>query len=218
MARRILQQDVYGALRQQIICWERRPGEALVEESLAREFRVSRTPLREALRRLAEDGLVTYEPHKGARVAKLTAEAVRDTFLVREALEGIAAREAASRIDATVLRRFREHYEWLRPLIETGDLTDVGDDVHDLILAAGASDRLRRTMAIIMGQVRWVQHLAEQSEERLVRSFREHESIVLALEARDPIAAEHAARAHVRSALADVLRYLKSGDTAAKAS
>lgn len=218
MARQILHHDVYELLRHQIITWQRRPGEQLVEEPLAREFRVSRTPLREVIRRLAEDGLVTCEPHRVARVARLTPELIHDTFLVREALEGIAAREAASRIEESVLRRFREHYERLRPAIAAGDLSDVGDDIHNLILSAGASDRLRRTMAVIMGQVRWIQHLAEQSDERLLRSFREHDSIVLALESRDSIAAEHAARVHVRSARADVLTYLDSADLSAKAS
>ena len=187
------------------------PGEAFGEESRAREFNVSRTLLREALRRLGEDGLVEYEPHKGARVASLTADTVRDTFLVREAHEGIAAREAATRLDESALRVFREHYDSHRAAIDAGDRTDVGDGLHDLIFSAGASDRLRRTMANIMGQILWIQHLTVQSEERLRRSFREHDSIVLALEARDRIAAESAAGAHVRSTAAYVQQSLESG-------
>ena|SRR5579872_2145542 len=214
MARRILQQDLYGTLRQQIISWQRCPGEPLGEEALAREFGVSRTPLREVLRRLAEDGLVAYEPHKGARVSQLTSDVVRDTFLVREALEGIAAREAATRVGETELRAFRSYYERLRAAVAAGDHSEVGDDIHELIFSAGASARLRRTMAVIMGQVQWIQHLAVQSDERMLRSFREHDSIVLALEARDPVAAEHAARAHVRSALADLIEYLELSDVA----
>lgn len=217
MGRQILQQDLYRALREQIIRWQRQPGEALGEESLAREFSVSRTPLREALRRLAEEGLVSYEPHKGARVAELTPDLVRDTFLVREALEGIAAREASTRLDPAALRSFRQHYEVRREAVARGDYSDVGDGLHDLIFSAGGSDRLRRTMGVIMGQIRWMQHLAVQSDERLLRSFREHESIVLALESRDPVAAEHAARSHVRSALAYLLRCLE-GEVRAKAS
>jgi len=214
MGRKILQHDVYGALREQIISWQRKPGEALVEESLARQFSVSRTPLRETLRRLAEDGLVTYEPHKGVRVSRLAPDIVRETFLVREALEGIAAREAATSLDGSALDKFRKHYESLRSAVAAGDHKDVGDGIHELIFSAGASDRLRKMMGVIMGQVRWIQHLAEQSEERLLRSFREHESILLALESRDPQAAEQAARAHVRSALSYVLGCLRSGDIA----
>jgi GntR family transcriptional regulator, rspAB operon transcriptional repressor len=209
MARQILQQDVYGVVRQQIISWQRRPGEPLAEEALAREFGVSRTPLREVLRRLAEDGLVAYEPHRGARVSRLTEDLVRDTFLLREALEGIAARAAATRVSENSLRDFRNHYQRLAAAIAGGDLRDVGDGIHDLIFSAGASERLRKTMAVIMGQVQWIQHIAVQSDERLLRSFREHDAIVLALEARDPLGAEHAARAHVRSALAYVLGQLE---------
>jgi GntR family transcriptional regulator, rspAB operon transcriptional repressor len=208
MARPILQQDVYKALRDQITHWVRRPGEPLVEESLAREFKVSRTPLRETLRRLAEEGLVTYEPHKGVKVSKLTADIVTDTFLLREALEGVAAREAATRLDAESVAQFRKHYESLRPSIAMSDYTDVGDGIHDLIFSGGGSERLCKTMSAIMGQVRWIQHLAVQSDERLIRSFREHEGIVLGLEARDAVAAEQAVRAHIRSALADVLKFV----------
>lgn len=210
MARPILQQDLYKFLREQITSWVRRPGEPLVEESLAREFKVSRTPLRETLRRLAEEGLVVYEPHKGAKVSKLTPDIIRDTFLLREALEGVAAREATSRVAPASLAQFRHHYESLRPRIRAGECSDVGDGIHDLIFSAAESERLRKTMSAIMGQVRWMQHLAVQSDERLLRSFREHEGIMLALEARDEVAAEHAARAHIRSALAHMLNSLAS--------
>lgn len=205
MAKQILQADVYTTLREQIINWKRLPGQVLPEARLAAEFEVSRTPLREALRKLADEGLVDYQPHKRARVAALDAAAARDIFLVREALEGIAAREAAQRVSSPALREFRQYFDRLRDPVDAGDLSDVGDGIHDLIFEAGGSERLRRSMAVIMGQVRWVQHVAGLSPSRLMRSFREHEAILHSLESRDAAAAEAAARAHIRSVKAHIL-------------
>ena len=211
MAKQVLQHDVYWSLRQQIIAWKRTPGQTLPEGRLASEFNVSRTPLREALRRLAEEGLVDYEPRKRARVAELNASVVRDVFLVREALEGVAAREAAARATVAAVQKFRYRYEGLRSKVATGDLTNVGDGIHDFIFETGGSERLRKGMGVIMGQVRWIQHVAEQSPERLLRSFREHEAILYSLESRDAAAAEGAARAHVRSVLAHIMEVTKYG-------
>ena len=211
MAKQVLQHDVYWNLRQQIIDWRRPPGQVLPEEQLASEFNVSRTPLREALRKLAEEGLVNYEPHRRARVATLDAAIVRDIFLVREALEGVAAREAATKVSTPALQRFRSSYEGWRTRVAAGDLTNVGDSIHDLIFEAGGSERLRKSMAVIMGQVRWVQHVAELSPSRLLRSFREHEAILNSLESRDAAAAEASARAHVRSVLTHIMEVTEYG-------
>ncbi len=201
----ILQSDVTSRLRDEILTWTRRPGEALREESLAREFQVSRTPLREALRKLAAEGLVDYFPHKGVRVAELTPDLIRDVFLLREALEGIAFRLAAGSLERGAVRQFRQHYDSLRTRVAAGDLRDVADGVHELVFHGCGSDRLSAMRAVIMAQVRWIQHIAEESPERLVRSFREHETLLNSLEDRDEEAAESAARAHVRSVLRHVL-------------
>jgi DNA-binding GntR family transcriptional regulator len=208
-AKSILREGVYEILRQRIIRGELAPGEPLGEERLASEVGVSRTPLREAVRKLAEEGFVEYIPFKGARVVKPTPKLVQDVFLIREALEGVAAREAAQHAKPSRLAEVREHFESLRPLVASGDMTDVGDVIHEVLFSECNNSRLLHMMNVSLGQVQWFQHMAELVPSRLLPAFREHESILNALEARDAGWAENAARSHIRNTLRDLLNSLR---------
>jgi DNA-binding GntR family transcriptional regulator len=205
MAKVILRDGVYQTLRERIISGQIPPGAPLGEARLAGELRVSRTPLREALRQLAEEGFVEYMPHKGARVARLTQELIREVFLIRESLEGVAAREAAKKMDASRLVALRERFEALRPLVAQGDLTDVGDLIHEVLFSFCGNQRLVRLMSASLGQVQWFQRMATKVPGRLLAAFREHDSILSALESGDPEWAESVTRAHIRNTLDDLL-------------
>ena len=209
MTKSILRDGVYETLRARIIAGHLTPGEAFGEERLAAELNVSRTPLREALRKLSEEGFVEYKPFRGARVIQPTPELVREIFLIREALEGVAAREAALQMNASRLHALRQHLEELRPLVATGEVGDVGDAIHELLFSECHNNKLLQMMSVYLGLVRWFQHLATLVPGRLVQAFREHDSILSALEARDPEWAESVARAHVRNTLRDLLESLK---------
>jgi DNA-binding GntR family transcriptional regulator len=205
MAKVILRDGVYQTLRERIISGQIPPGAPLGEARLAGELRVSRTPLREALRQLAEEGFVEYMPHKGARVARLTQELIREVFLIRESLEGVAAREAAKKMDASRLVALRERFEALRSLVAQGDLTDVGDLIHEVLFSFCGNQRLVRLMSASLGQVQWFQRMATKVPGRLLAAFREHDSILSALESGDPEWAESVTRAHIRNTLDDLL-------------
>jgi DNA-binding GntR family transcriptional regulator len=208
MSKLILRDRVYGTLREDIISGQLAPGTTLGEERLASELKVSRTPLREALRQLSGEGFVEFLPHKGARVIQLTPELLQDVFLIREALEGIAAREAARKIDSARRISLRERFETLKPLVAQGDLSDVGDMIHEEIFSICENQRLTRLMSACSGQVVWFQRIAERLPGRLMNSFRDHECILNALECRDPEWAEGIARAHIRNVLQDLLHAL----------
>ena len=99
---------IHTTLRDQIVGMARKPGEMLVEKALCEAFGVSRTPLREALLRLAEEGLVDIFPQMGTFVSRISLPAVRDAMVIRQALERVSSREAAVRAgksDVAVLRR-----------------------------------------------------------------------------------------------------------------
>lgn len=98
----------YQEIRHKIINKELKPGQRLPEVNIAVQMGVSRTPVREALRRLASEGLVVIIPNSGARLAAPTAHEIEDTFMVRDQLEVLAARLAASRITERHLRRLEE--------------------------------------------------------------------------------------------------------------
>lgn len=205
MSKSVLQDEVYRTLREDIISGHLAPGTTLGEERLASELKVSRTPLREALRQLSGEGFVEYIPHKGARVMQLTPELVREVFLIREALEGIAAREAARLIDSARLKALRERFDALGLRVARGDLTDVGDAIHEDLFSICENKRLKRLMSTYGGQVAWFQQMAARLPGRLVRSFREHQCILSALECRDAECAESVTRAHIRGVLDDLL-------------
>ncbi len=209
VARTILQQCVYDRLREKITAGQIAPGATLREEHIAAEFEVSRTPVREALRKLAEEGFAAYVPHKGARLITPTPDLVREIFDIREALEGIAARQATKKADPARLVSLRTHFESLRPRVACNDVSDVGDVIHDEVLTACQNKRLERLMSIYRSQVSWFQCVVSQVPGRLLRAFREHESVLCALEARDPEWAESAMRAHIRTTLGDLLSSLE---------
>ena len=211
-AKRVLPDQVCDSLRSHIIEGRLAPGSLLREERLAATLAVSRTPLREAIRQLAEEGFIEKPPRRGARVAELTPEMVREVFEVREALEGMAARLAAARADQDDVARMRVYLESLRPRIEAGDLSDTGDMIHGEIFAACGNSRLQRLMAVYRSKVEWIQRASFQFSQRLRTAYQEHESVVRALECSDSEWAESAVRRHIRNTLEEWLQSSQAGD------
>jgi DNA-binding GntR family transcriptional regulator len=209
MPRSILSDGVYNRLLQAILTGKYKPGMDLREERIAAEFEVSRTPVREALRKLAEEGFVAYVPHRGARLITPTAELAREIFQIREALEAVAAREAATRMSTDRLKKLRAHFESIRPSVAAGDWKDVGDRLHDEIFAACGNARLQQLVSVFRGQIHWLQSISSKMPERMQSAFREHESVLSALESQNADWAESAIRAHIRNTLADLLRFLQ---------
>ncbi len=214
MPRTILRDGLHEKLRERIIDGRISPHEPLVEERISAEFAVSRTPAREAIRQLVHEGFAEYAPHCGARVAIPTAKLLDDVLLIREALEGIAAREAATKIEAVRTAALRERFEVLRGAVLVGDLTDVGDEIHGNLLEACGNSELRRLMSVYWSKVGWFQRMASQLPDRRARAFHEHDAILRGLEARDPAWAESAARAHIRNTLRELLASFKHPEVA----
>ncbi len=109
-------------LRQLILAERLKPGEWLRQEELAGRLRISRTPIREALRLLAEEGLIEIEPHRGARVTPLSLEELEEIYAARLGLEGLVARYAAAKIDGDVLETLRHALPRLAALAASGDV------------------------------------------------------------------------------------------------
>lgn len=205
MPRAILRDGLHEKLRKRILEGRISPHEPLVEERISAEFQVSRTPAREAIRQLVHEGFAEYAPHCGARVAIPTAQLVEEVLVIREALEGIAAREAAAKIDVAQALALRERFEVLRGAVLAGDLTDVGDEIHDALLDACGNSELKQLMSVYWNKVEWFQRMASQLPDRRARAFHEHDAILRGLEARDSDWAESAARAHIRNTLRELL-------------
>lgn len=130
-------QTVYDVVREDILQLRRRPGETLDEGSLEREFKVSRTPVREALIRLASEGLVQMMPNRGASVAYLDVSDVPQLFEALELFQRVAYRWCALRQNQTVIKNLRQHNEAFETASLQMDIEKMGMANHLFHLAIG---------------------------------------------------------------------------------
>ena len=140
-----LRDVVFTTLRRAIITGEFTPGERLMEVSLARQLGVSRTPVREAIRKLELEGLVTMIPRKGAQVSHITEKSLRDVVEVRMVLEEYAVALACERITSSDCKELARLHEEFSLAVEKGDVLDIAEKderFHDAIFRATDNDRL----------------------------------------------------------------------------
>ena len=140
-----LRDVVFNTLRQAILRGELKPGERLMEIQLANKLGVSRTPIREAIRKLELEGLVLMIPRKGAEVAQITEKNMQDVLEVRKALEELSVQLACERITPEQVEEMKMAAEDFRKVLKSGDVTKIAEaDVkfHDIIFAATNNQRL----------------------------------------------------------------------------
>ncbi|MCR4924431.1 MAG: GntR family transcriptional regulator [Lachnospiraceae bacterium] len=140
-----LRDVVFNTLRQAILIGELKPGERLMEIHLAKKLGVSRTPIREAIRMLELEGLVTMVPRKGAEVARISADDMRDVLEVRRSLDSLAVLLACDRIKDSEKEDLKKAEKVFEDAIKTKDATAIAQaDVkfHDIILVASRNKRL----------------------------------------------------------------------------
>ncbi len=178
-----------------------------MERDLAEEFAVSRVPVREALQTLEKEGFVQLLPRRGAVVRELTRTVVEDLFDVRQALEVLAARLVAERIDDDGLARLAAVVEDGRRSVEAGDHAWSGaanTTFHETLLQLSRNDSLRALLEPLSGRLSW---MFRQTTD-YVRVQAEHEQIYAALAARDAELAAAVALAHVRASRHMMLDHL----------
>ena len=140
-----LRDVVFKTLRKAILRGELKPGERLMEIQLANKLGVSRTPIREAIRKLELEGLVLMIPRKGAEVAQITEKNMQDVLEVRKALEELSVQLACERITPEQVEEMKMAAEDFRKVLKSGDVTKIAEaDVkfHDIIFAATNNQRL----------------------------------------------------------------------------
>jgi len=213
-----VQAQVISALRRAIVSGQLQPGEALSEAVLARRYGVSRTPVREALKQLEREHLVQIVPRVGTYVQKASADDVLDALIVKEALEGIAARLAATRPGAPEVSELSRIASEMEAEATGGaDLARIVEAnlrFHDLILRLAASPALQFHLQLLLNQFR-VPHqrlvgVTLSRPARLRQMLAEHRRVVTAIEAGDPAEAERAMRAHVRAGREELRKALQT--------
>lgn len=193
----------YVALRNAIVFGELPAGHRLLERELALRLAVSRTPIREALRRLSEEGLVSGVPNRGFVVRTVGLQEAEHVYTVRQPLEVLAAQLAAGRCTPRDLAELEGCLVRAERAAAAGDWRTViqeNNAFHDLIARASGNPVLTRMLDLLRNQVNLVRMaLWARMPSRPTETLRQHREILEALRRRDPQAAGAAAQAHLRS-------------------
>ena len=197
----LLAERAYEELKGAVLANRLRPGDALSVPALAAQLGISRSPVREAVQRLIHDGLATHVVHRGAVVATVDVEDVRQLYVVREVMEGLAARLATERLDATGVAELRALLEEHERLVASGEgekrHTEMDMAYHRLIREVAGNAHLSAALDTIQGKAHLALHSLWRSPEAPRLAVEEHRRIFEAMTAGDADSAERAAREHI---------------------
>ena len=212
-----LREVVFMTLRRQILRGELKPGERLMEISLANKLGVSRTPIREAIRMLEHEGLVVMVPRRGAHVAEITRQELNDVLEIRKTLEVLAIQRACANMTDRDIRQLREAEEAFAILVERkdADITALGEadeHFHDIIYQGTNNRRLIQILNNLREQMyRFrVEYLKDIDIRQML--VREHDAIVKALEIRDTEEAVRLVTMHIDNQYRSINKALDERD------
>ena len=205
-----LRGQVFDKIRSDILNGKYKRGEELVESSIGKELGISRTPVREAIRQLELEGLVQLVPNKGAFVTGISEKDVRDIYLIRARLEGLAARMAAKNItpelldameETVVLSEYhakKEHYE---------QVCEMDSKFHKLLYKASGGRILEHTLTDFHQYVQRVRMASIMKKRRMEKSNDEHDAILTAIREHDEEKAELVATRHISNTVENLKNY-----------
>jgi len=199
---------VYRRLREAVLNGRIPPGTRINELELAAAWQVSRTPIRDALRRLEAEGLVAAVPGRGMMVPRLRRDDVEDLYAVCEAVEGLAARRAAERATAAFLAQLNALIKAYGAALKQEDLAQVAvtdDAIHAAIAQMAQNQPLEETIRTLRLRLRLVHAGSFRLRGRASKTFREMAKLVAAVRARDAARAETSMREHLASLGGDVV-------------
>lgn len=211
-ARETVSAAVYRRLRDAILAGRIRVGVKINELELASAWKISRTPIRDALRRLEAEGLVQALPGRGMIVPTLSRAEVQESYEVREVLEGLAARRAAQLATATFLGRLNALIKGYGAAVKQADMEQllaVDDEFHAAIIQMAQSRKLEQAINSVRVQLHRFHARSFYLKGRAAKSFREKARLVAAIRSRDPVKAEASMREHLASLRADITESLE---------
>ncbi len=215
--RRTLHAELVERLREMIHAGDLPAGEKIPEKALCEQFEVSRTPLREALKVLAADGLVRLTPNRGASVAALTLKDLEEVFPIIASLEGLSGELACERIDDDGITAIRVLHEEMAVHYQARDLPEyfrLNQAIHRAILRAADNASLEAVHENLAGRISRARYVANMSAERWQRAMAEHDRILEALEQRDSDRLGRLLREHVMTKLIVVRQSLADAEVA----
>jgi len=200
IVRRSLHDELIDRLREMIVIGDLEPGSKVPEQGLAAKFGVSRTPLREALKVLASEGLITLTPNKGATISQLTLEDLEEAFPVMGALEALSGELACERISDAGIDAIRRLHVQMIIHFQANEMPEYfrcNQEIHNQILAAADNATLTSMYRSLSGRVRRARYVANISKKRWQQAVKEHEEIIAALSARNGSALSEVLKRHL---------------------
>ena len=189
-----LRDVVFNTLREAILKGDLKPGERLMELQLAAKLGVSRTPIREAIRMLEQEGLAVTMPRKGAEVAKMTLKDMEDVLEIREALDELAVKIACDKISEKELQKLLEVKDQFENSTKTGDVK-----IHDVIFESTGNPKLVTLLNNLREQIYRYRVEYIKNPDNYPILIAEHNAIAEGLKNRDKEAATLAMHKHVKN-------------------
>ncbi|MEQ8228837.1 MAG: GntR family transcriptional regulator [Rhodospirillales bacterium] len=197
-----LHDTIVNRVRAMVYDGDLKPGEKVPERMLCETLGISRTPLREALKVLASEGVLELLPNRGARVARLTAEDVDEMFPVMGALEALAGELACANATEADLAELRAlHYQMAlhHTRGERAEYFALNQKIHEMIMRAAHNDLLVGMYEGLAGRIRRARYISSITPERWKQAMAEHEDMLAAFEARDGARLAVVLREHLRN-------------------
>lgn len=207
-----LRELVFETLREAIISGSLRPGERLMEVQLAEEMGVSRTPVREAIRKLELEGFVVMVPRKGAYVANYSFKDITEVFEIRSALESLAAGLAAERITEEEIEQLERALHQAAGFVSKQDLESMvhaDTEFHEMLYRACRNNRLLTIICNLREQIQRLRAKSLATPGRMRECLLEHKRIVEAVSARNAQLARETAQEHIENAENNMLADFK---------
>lgn len=199
---------VFHKIREDILKGRYRQNEAMKELQISKELGVSRTPVREALRQLELEGLVTIIPNKGAVVSGVSAKDIEDIYAIRSLIEGLSAKWAAENIGEAQLNELEEIVYLSEFHLKKGhieQLYELDNKFHEMLYEASGSKILRHVLSDFHHYVQRVRKTSLAEPERAEKSIAEHKAILEALRSKDSEAARGLTNVHVQNTSKNVI-------------
>ena len=212
IARTSLHDQVIARVREMIVEGELAPGSRISERIICERLQISRTPLREALKVLASEGLVELSLNRGARVTPLTARNVREMFEVMSSLEALAGELACERISDAEIAEIAALHERMTAYHAKHDLPAyfrLNQEIHQRIMSSAENELLQNLYASLSVRIMRARYFANTSDARWDEAMHEHEEILTALRRRDGIALSALLREHLKHKCAAVIESLQ---------
>ena len=207
-----LRDVVFNTLRQAILTGELKPGERLMEIHLANKLGVSRTPIREAIRKLELEGLVTMIPRRGAEVAQITEKSMNDVLEVRRAMDALCTELACERISQEEIEELGAACDKFEAAVKTGDIrvcAQADVDFHDIIVKATGNMRLVQLINNLSEQMYRYRFEYLKDVSKYDGLVSEHKMIYESIKSRDKVAASEAAKLHIDNQKKTIIRQIR---------